>query len=114
MELSICTYSLLMAGPAIQAVLKQCQLSIEITVLASLDARKNTLLVLSLHQPIEVDLSRREMGDVSRRSTSDRSVLSIRYYIALARESWTAIDVAWGPFSFASILNFSSTIVFNL
>ena len=49
-----------------------------------------------MHQPIEVDLSRREMGDVSRRSTADRSVLSIRYFIALARESRTAIDVAWG------------------
>ena len=60
MELSICTYSLLMAGSGIQAVLKQCQLSIEITVLASLDARKSSLLVLSLHQPIEVNLSRRE------------------------------------------------------
>ena len=60
MELSICTYSLLMAGSAMQAVLKQCQLSIEITVLASLDARKRPLLALSLHQPIEVDLSRRE------------------------------------------------------
>ena len=102
MELSICTYSLLMAGSGIQAVLKQCQLSIEITVLASLDARKNTLLVLSLHQPIEVNLSRWEMGDVSRRSTADRSVLSIRYFMALAREFWTAIDVAWGPLSFCS------------
>ena len=71
-------------------------------MLASLDERKSPLLALSLHQPIEVNLSRWEMGDVSLRSTADRSVLSIRSFKTLARESWAAIDVAWGPFSFCS------------